>query len=30
LQASLSQYSTDNGLPSNTIAAIHIDEYGFV
>lgn len=30
LQASLSHYSTDNGLPSNTIAAIHNDDYGFV
>ena len=30
LQASLSHYSTDDGLPSNTIAAIHNDDYGFV
>lgn len=30
LQASLSHYSTDNGLPSNTIAALHNDDYGFV
>ena len=30
LQASLSHYSTDDGLPSNTIAALHNDDYGFV
>jgi ligand-binding sensor domain-containing protein len=30
LQASLSHYTTDNGLPSNTIAALHNDDYGFV
>ena len=30
LQASLSHYSTDDGLPSNAIAAMHNDDYGFL
>jgi ligand-binding sensor domain-containing protein len=30
LQASLSHYSTDNGLCSNAIAALHQDDFGFV
>ncbi len=30
LQASLSHYTTDNGLPSNAIAALHNDDYGYV
>ncbi len=30
LQASLSHYSTDNGLPSNTVAKLRHDDYGFV
>jgi ligand-binding sensor domain-containing protein len=30
LQASLSHYSTEEGLPSNTIAALRNDDYGFL
>ena len=30
LQASLSHYSTDNGLCSNAIASLHQDDYGFL
>ena len=30
LQASLSHYSTDNGMPSNTVAALCSDDYGFL
>ena len=30
LQASLSHYSTENGLPSNTIAALRSDDYGYL
>ena len=30
LQASLAHYSTDEGMPSNAIAAIQSDDYGFV
>ena len=30
LQASLSHYTTDNGLPSNAIAALNNDDYGYV
>ncbi len=30
LQASLSHYSTDDGLPSNTVAKLRNDDYGFV
>ncbi len=30
LQASLSHYSTDDGLPSNTIAKLRSDDYGFL
>lgn len=30
LQASLSHYSTDNGLPSNTIGVLLNDDYGFL
>ena len=30
LQASLSHYSTDNGLPSNTIGALLNDDYGYL
>ncbi|MBE6262171.1 MAG: hypothetical protein E7107_15415 [Prevotella sp.] len=30
LQASLSHYSTDNGLPSNTIGVLQNDDYGYV
>ena len=30
LRASLSHYSTDDGLPSNTIAALRSDDYGYV
>ena len=30
LQASLSHYTTDDGLPSNAIAALHNDDYGYV
>ena len=30
LQASLSHYSTDEGLPSNAIAAMHNDDYGLL
>ncbi len=30
LQASLSHYSTDNGLPSNTVAKLRHDDYGFL
>lgn len=30
LQASLSHYTSDNGLPSNAIAALHCDDYGYV
>ena len=30
LQASLSHYSTENGLPSNAIASITADDYGYV
>ena len=30
LQASLSHYSTDDGLPSNAIAAMGTDDYGYV
>ena len=30
LQASLSHYTTDNGMPSNAIAALHNDDYGYV
>ena len=29
-QASLSHYSTDDGLPSNAIASLHHDDYGYV
>ena len=30
LQASLSHYSTEDGMPSNTIAALRTDDYGFL
>ena len=30
MQATLSHYSTDNGLPSNTIAALDKDDYGYL
>lgn len=30
LQASLSHYSTDNGLPSNAVVSIHNDDYGYI
>lgn len=30
LQATLSHYSTDNGLPSNTISSLRADDYGYV
>ena len=30
LQASLSHYTTDDGLPSNAIAGLYCDDYGFV
>lgn len=30
MQASLSHYSTDNGLPSNTVAALCSDDYGYL
>ena len=30
LQASLSHYSTDDGMPSNTIAKLCCDDYGFL
>ena len=30
LQASLSHYSTDDGLPSNTVASLRSDDYGYV
>ena len=30
MQASLSHYSTENGLPSNAISAITCDDYGYV
>lgn len=30
LQASLSHYSTEDGMPSNTVAALRTDDYGFV
>lgn len=30
LQASLSHYSTDNGLPSNTVASLCSDDYGYL
>ena len=30
LQASLSHYSTDNGLPSDAIASLHSDDFGYV
>ncbi len=30
LQASLSHYSTENGLPSNTISKLRYDDYGYV
>ena len=30
LQASLSHYSTENGLASNAIAGIYQDDYGFI
>ena len=30
LQASLSHYSTDNGLPSDAVAALRSDDYGYV
>lgn len=30
LQASLSHYSTEDGMPSNTVAALRTDDYGFL
>ncbi len=30
LQASLSHYSTENGMPSNTIASLASDDYGYI
>ena len=30
LQASLSHYTTDNGMPSNTIASLACDDYGYI
>ena len=30
LQASVSHYSTDNGLTSNAISGIYQDDYGFI
>ncbi len=30
LQASLSHYSTENGIPSNTIASLASDDYGYI
>ena len=30
LQASLSHYSTDNGMPSNTVASLANDDYGYI
>lgn len=30
LQASLSHYSTDDGMPSNTVAKLRCDDYGFL
>ncbi len=30
LQASLSHYSTENGMPSNTVASLASDDYGYI
>lgn len=30
LQASLSHYSTDNGMPSNTVSSLASDDYGYI